>query len=458
MGRVLLAFLILILSACGTARKPVVVQPNVTTRSGAATPYALREILLQGMNNLGANTVLERLLPAELEKEFASRNVFGKDVVNGYRLVVRFEKLDDGPLLLNVLNAFVPPVLTGEKLSLTARFTLIDADGKSVHRKTLSSSGRSSQLGGGKRLQEIHSAIVTDMAERYAQDVSQALRSQGAADPVPPASLSNSVALPLPQADASLNQGSHGLAVGPGRSPYGRYFALVVGNNAYRNLPELETAVSDAQRVGRLLRQRYGFKVRVLLNADRTQILSGLHELRKVLTNQDNLLIYYAGHGYLSDETREGYWLPVTAQQSSTTNWLSNATLTSTIRAMDAKHVLVVADSCFSGQLTRSVSTGVKSPSHLRRMAQLRARTALTSGGLEPVLDGGGNGRHSVFATAFLETLEQNNRPIDTSTLFTRIRRAVALEAEQIPEYGDIRRAGHKGGDFVFVPMSYGQQ
>ena len=35
--------------------------------------------------------------------------------------------------------------------------------------------------------------------------------------------------------------------------------------------------------------------------------------------------------------------------------------------------------------------------------------------------------------------------------LFVALRRQVQLNAYQIPEYGDIRKAGHDGGDFLFV-------
>jgi len=84
-------------------------------------------------------------------------------------------------------------------------------------------------------------------------------------------------------------------------------------------------------------------------------------------------------------------------------------------------------------------------------MARKRARTALTSGGLEPVLDAGGTEGHSIFASAFIQALSENEAVIDMSQMFSFIRRHVALAADQIPEYGDIRRAGHDGGDFLFV-------
>ena len=84
-------------------------------------------------------------------------------------------------------------------------------------------------------------------------------------------------------------------------------------------------------------------------------------------------------------------------------------------------------------------------------MIQKRARTVLASGGLEPVLDTGGDENHSIFATALINALEENNSPyIETAHLFAKIRRAVVVNSDQTPEYSDVRKAGHNGGEFIF--------
>jgi hypothetical protein len=63
-----------------------------------------------------------------------------------------------------------------------------------------------------------------------------------------------------------------------------------------------------------------------------------------------------------------------------------------------------------------------------------------------------GNSDHSVFAAALIEALGQNEDVMDTTELFSKIRRPVMLNADQTPEYSDIRKAGYEGGDFLFVP------
>jgi hypothetical protein len=235
---------------------------------------------------------------------------------------------------------------------------------------------------------------------------------------------------------------------------FGAYHALVIGNNNYRELPKLKTAANDAKSVAKLLTDDYGFETKLLLDATRADIFTELGRLRAKLTPNDNLLIYYAGHGILDEIGQQGYWLPVDAQADIKANWVSNGDITTSLRAIRAKHVLVVADSCYSGTLVRAapinIKTAVARKRWINRMTRKRARTALVSGGLEPVADSGREG-HSVFANAFMAALRANPDVMDGQALYDAIKRPVVLNADQTPQYSDIRRAGHDGGDFIFV-------
>lgn len=244
-----------------------------------------------------------------------------------------------------------------------------------------------------------------------------------------------------PRSDAAISGGTN--------------YALVIGNNDYLRLTPLKTAIHDAQAVGTLLNQRYGFQVTIVTNATRANMLRAFDEFRAKLTPADSLLIYYAGHGWLDTEAERGFWIPVDAELGNRANWLSNADISDTLKAMRARHVMVVADSCYSGTLTRDAGRGISLPvardTRLDRIRRLRSRTALTSGGLEPVLDGGGDG-HSVFARAFLTTLQENTGILDGTDVFHQVRNRVRLNAEQSPQYSNIRFTGHQvGGDFLFT-------
>jgi hypothetical protein len=83
-------------------------------------------------------------------------------------------------------------------------------------------------------------------------------------------------------------------------------------------------------------------------------------------------------------------------------------------------------------------------------MASRTARLVMTSGGVEPVMDGGGDG-HSVFARSFLNKLRSGEEIIDGTSLFQSIREPVVLSSQQVPQYANIRFVQSDGGDFLFV-------
>jgi len=231
---------------------------------------------------------------------------------------------------------------------------------------------------------------------------------------------------------------------------FGKYYALVIGINEYEHLPKLKTAKHDAETIAKLLREDYGFDVTLLTGASRLDVLDAFDGYRAKLGKEDNLLIYYGGHGWLDEAGEQGYWLPIDAEEGRRGNWISNGVITTTLKALEAKHVMVVADSCFSGTLIRGLKIIEKRSDYIERMVQKRARVVMTSGGLEPVADLGGGG-HSPFAKAFIDVLSENNSVMDGTGMFNRLRRSVILSADQTPEYSDARRAGHDGGDFLFV-------
>ena len=250
---------------------------------------------------------------------------------------------------------------------------------------------------------------------------------------------------------------------------FGNYQALVIANKQYTYWPRLATPELDAKEAAALLREKYGFKTTVLLNASRYDILRALNEARKDLTEKDNFLIYYAGHGQLDDKIGRGYWVPIDGEIDSNANWISTIAITDIIGALSAKHVLVVADTCYAGALTRSslarLEAGMSDEARyhwLKTMAEKRSRTVLTSGDLKPVLDSGG-GKHSVFAKAFLDVLRENNDILEGQRMYQEVSARVSYAAaavmtdqgplEQVPQYAPIKFAGHESGDFLFVPI-----
>ena len=125
---------------------------------------------------------------------------------------------------------------------------------------------------------------------------------------------------------------------------------------------------------------------------------------------------------------------------------------------MQAGKVVIISDSCFSGALLRG--GGDTAPKlddadrerALLRLAQRRSRILISSGGNEPVEDRGGKG-HSIFAQALLTGLaDMHYDAFSAHELFDGyLLPLVIANADQEPQYRPIERAGHEGGDIVFV-------
>lgn len=252
--------------------------------------------------------------------------------------------------------------------------------------------------------------------------------------------------------------------LGPGSS-----YALVIGIDDYAApLPKLKTAVNDAKSFASLLSSTYGFQVTTLLNRDATRdkIFGAITHFRKSLAENDSFLIYYAGHGSYDRETEKGYWLPADADSDplNTSRDISADDLVTEVRGLVARHVIIISDSCFSGDLSRDA--GDLSPSdgnqaYIRRMQRAPSRTLMASGSDEPVSDSGSQG-HSVFAALLLQTMQSRSQQSFTADdLFVSIRKSVLARSGQSPQYTSLHNsirssASLDAGDFVFNPSGVG--
>ena len=322
-------------------------------------------------------------------------------------------------------------------------------------------------------------ASVLVQAQDKAGVMAQAQLAMVKRSPMP--SLAASATTPAGQVLAAAGAGTASGAVGAQATPVpaandagapsgaaslikGRRLALVIANEAYQRWPRLNTPLSDAESVTQALQQHFGFKVTVVQNATRQQTLAALNRLRMQAGPEDQVLVYYAGHGHMDEVTARGYWIPVDGDAKDIAQWVSVIDVSDQLAAMPARHVMVIADSCYSGTLTRSLIPQVdqalsaaQRQGPLSHLARQRVRVAMTSGGLEPVVDGGSVG-HSLFARSLLDMLDQVKSPVAAQELFQAVSARFAhlaqrLHIQQQPEYAPIGFAGHEAGDFVLAPM-----
>jgi len=240
----------------------------------------------------------------------------------------------------------------------------------------------------------------------------------------------------------------------------GAYRALIIGINDYQDpkIPDLETPVNDAKAMAELLRERYGFQVKLLLGRKATKkvIYKALRSLASSTKPNDSILIYYAGHGDLDRTYDDGWWIPVDAKGGDPLTYLDNTQVQKAMRSMQARHVLLISDSCYSGTLfgqARAMPPVIDDKYYLS-LYNDKSRWGMTSGNKTPVSDSGSGG-HSVFAYQLLKELRNNEKPyVSTQEIYTRIAPIVGNNSEQTPICRPIRNTGDHGGEFVFVASS----
>lgn len=238
----------------------------------------------------------------------------------------------------------------------------------------------------------------------------------------------------------------------------GKYYALIIGVDNYKgSWTPLQNAVRDAQAVELLLKGKYRFdhfKTLYDEQASRVNILNAMEWLVANTTDNDNVFIYFSGHGEFKKELNKGFWVPADAQTTSMAAYISNSDLQTFLGGIRSKHTLLVSDACFSGDIFRGNTVAVKMEStekYYTETYNLRSRQAMTSGGVEPVMDGGKDG-HSVFAYYFLQALRNHDGIyLDAAQLFEKLKIPVTNNSEQKPILQPVKNAGDEGGQFIFI-------
>lgn len=232
----------------------------------------------------------------------------------------------------------------------------------------------------------------------------------------------------------------------------GKFYALLIGVQSYQDasIPSLEGPVGDATALMQALSSNYTFtqeNITLLKNPTRAQFFSSLDEITAKIKPEDNLLIFYAGHGYYDDTHLQGYWYPADAIRTRRDTWISNSDLIDYITAIKSKHTLLISDACFSGSIfkTRAIEMA---PRDIQELYKLPSRKAMTSGAMKEVPD------VSVFMKYLIKRLNENtDKFLASEQLYSSFKAAVTNNSpnQQMPQFGEIREAGDEGGDFIFI-------
>lgn len=226
------------------------------------------------------------------------------------------------------------------------------------------------------------------------------------------------------------------------------YYAILIGEKDYQDVgfADLEAPVKDALELKEILSTQYSFEeknIQVFTNPDRISILDSIRARCESLSDQDNLLIFYAGHGMvrrMGSTIAGGYIVPSDAKKGSWNTYISSEDLKSAVQYSASRHILFVVDACFGGALFRSIE---EAPDNIKNQYNYKSRRLLTSGNMEEVPD---KGKFIENLKAFLKNNTQ--KYASASELYNFI---MKNSESSTPRYDRIPDAGDSGGHFIFI-------
>lgn len=233
-------------------------------------------------------------------------------------------------------------------------------------------------------------------------------------------------------------------------------YALIFATDTYDYWDDLVNPVNDGETLAAELKEKYGFETEIVENADYDEVFEKLRQYNeRAFGPQDQLLVFFAGHGMFDETFGEGYVVAKNsaANDKGRTSYISHARLRGIMDNIKCEHILLMMDVCFGGTLdpviarARTAVDEVSEREMLARKFSLRARKYLTSGGKEYVSDGIA-GKHSPFAAKLIESLRSyggDDRILTLSEL-----QANMEKLKQLPRFGSFG-SDEKLSDFVFV-------
>ena len=230
------------------------------------------------------------------------------------------------------------------------------------------------------------------------------------------------------------------------------YHAVLIGESEYadKNIPSLQGPVTDMLKIYNLLVKNYVFapeNTDTLVNASRASILETIIKKANAMGENDNLFIFYAGHGQMitqPDQSEEGFLVPQDAVKGMLSSYISSDDLLRTIKYSKAKHILLVADACFAGSLFRDLPADA--PATVAEAYKDKSRKLLASGNRTAVPD------KSEFIEYLRLALQENHQPyITAEQLIDSFKNEYKSSTHLSLQYFPIKNVDDLGGQFVFM-------
>ena len=238
----------------------------------------------------------------------------------------------------------------------------------------------------------------------------------------------------------------------------GKFYGLFIGiqNYADPNIKDLKKPLADVQRMADILDSAYVFdRIFVLKDPSRKEIFCIFDSIESLLKNQDNFLLFYAGHGDIDTMLEKGYRLTKNAELDNKAEWISTDDIKDRIALLKARHILVISDACFGGSIMKSAPPNLASyfDQFTLQTFVKKSRTSIASSFGEEVPD------RSVFLTYLIDNLQSNKEIILTDeelyyNTLESVRNGTNSNIPK-PDRRPITNVGDNGGSFIFIRKNY---
>ncbi len=228
---------------------------------------------------------------------------------------------------------------------------------------------------------------------------------------------------------------------------------FTIGIDTYQSdmWTNLNNAVFDCKSIIKVLVEKYSFEEYPNSLFDNTatkeNIYNELRTLQNSILPDDNLIIFFAGHGNMNPNTSRGYLVPYEGKADSAT-WIENTVIKDFIEDIKSQHTWLILDSCFSGSfLTKNRGYGIDKL--YEDLDNKQSRWVTTSGREEKVSDGT-KGDHSPFCKTLIYFLENNESKYSSvSEIVHFVSKITAHTSRQVPQGAFIDNIGHEGGELI---------
>ncbi|WP_077285910.1 caspase family protein [Cognaticolwellia aestuarii] len=221
---------------------------------------------------------------------------------------------------------------------------------------------------------------------------------------------------------------------------------FLIGINAYSHQANLESSIRDITDFKNILLEKFEFEEKDVYeitdeNATSKNIQDAFRSYIKQLNENDNLVIYYSGHGDFDESSDIGYWIPHEADHY--TDYIPNNTITAYLEKIACKHIFLISDSCFSNSLLRSGKT-----KSIEEYFEKKSRWALASAFNEAKdSDAYSN---TLFAEVLIDALENSTKNLRVSEIIENVKKRFEINQFQTPQGSPLQISGHNGGEFIF--------